>query len=93
MNIERNKADDRENVEYLIVSVGTSYEPIVLNISLLTPGKILFLYTEKSAPTLDKAVDYCDIAVKPEDSSYFLIKIVDHLFSDCSQQGKRGVKR
>ncbi len=29
-----------ENVDYLVVSVGTSYEPIVLNISLLQPMKV-----------------------------------------------------
>jgi hypothetical protein len=56
--VERNKALVKEQVECLVVSVGTSYEPIVLNISLLRPKKLLFLYTEKSSATLDKIVDY-----------------------------------
>lgn len=73
--IERNRADVREKVEYLIVSVGTSYEPIVLNISLLTPGKILFLYTEKSASTLDKAVEYCRL--KPSNYEKRLVDEID----------------
>ena len=46
--IRNNKDMIFEEVEYMIVSVGTSYEPIVLNIQLLKPKKILFLYTEKS---------------------------------------------
>ena len=32
-----------EEVDYLMLSVGTSYEPLVLNISLLKPKRILFL--------------------------------------------------
>ena len=46
----RNKKKLFEKVDYLIMSVGTSYEPLVLNINLLQPGRILFLYTEKSEP-------------------------------------------
>ncbi len=56
--IDRNKDQVFEEVDYLIVTVGTSYEPIVLDISLLKPQKILFLYTEKSEPTLNKVTDY-----------------------------------
>ena len=55
---ERNKSLVTEQVKHLIVSVGTSYEPIVLNIALFNPEKILFLYTEKSEETLNKVVDY-----------------------------------
>lgn len=56
--IRRNKSKVIEPVEYLIVSVGTSYEPIVLSISLFKPKKVLFLYTETSSETLDKVVGY-----------------------------------
>ena len=42
---ERNSDLVFEQVDYLILSVGTSYEPLILNISLLHPRKILFLYT------------------------------------------------
>ncbi|MCR5608720.1 MAG: TIGR02710 family CRISPR-associated protein [Lachnospiraceae bacterium] len=59
--IERNKSKVYEEVEYLIVSVGTSYEPIVLNILLLKPKQILFLYTEKTHKYLDKIVELCKL--------------------------------
>ncbi len=59
--IERNKDMVFEKVEYLIVSVGTSYEPIVLSVNLLNPRRILFLYTEKSAETLNKVIGYCKL--------------------------------
>ena len=39
--IQRNKDQISEEVKYLIVSVGTSYEPIVLNIKLFQPEKII----------------------------------------------------
>lgn len=48
-----------EEVDYLVVSVGTSYEPIVLNISLLQPKQVLFLYTDKTKQYLDKIVRNC----------------------------------
>ena len=56
--VKRNKDMVFEDVKYLIVSVGTSYEPIVLDIKLLKPEKLLFLYTEKSENTLNKIIDY-----------------------------------
>ena len=37
---ERNKDYVFEEVDYLVMSVGTSYEPLVLNIILLKPKKI-----------------------------------------------------
>lgn len=60
---KRNKDMVFEQVEYLILSVGTSYEPLVLNISLLSPIKILFLYTEESETVLNKIVDFLKLAV------------------------------
>lgn len=59
--IARCKDDVFEEVKYLVVSVGTSYEPIVLNIRLFHPEKILFLYTEISASVLQKIVSYCNL--------------------------------
>ena len=59
--VTRNSDAVFESVEYLVASVGTSYEPIVLNIKLLKPGHILFLYTEKSEKTLNKVVEYCGL--------------------------------
>lgn len=61
--IERNQAKLYEDVEYFIVSVGTSYEPIVLNISLLQPKQILFLYTEKTKKYLDKIAKNCKLTL------------------------------
>lgn len=59
--IARNKKKVFEKVDYLIMSVGTSYEPLVLNIALLKPYKILFLYTEKSEVIIDKILEHCDL--------------------------------
>ena len=41
--------------------MGTSYEPIVLNIRLLRPKKILFLHTSETESTLNKIVKYCGL--------------------------------
>lgn len=59
--IQNNSAEVFEKVEYLILSVGTSYEPLVLDIQLLQPGKILFLYTEKTEIVLNKITQYCQL--------------------------------
>lgn len=63
-NYQKENADQVfETVEYLILSVGTSYEPIVLNIALLKPIKILFLYTEESEKILNKIVGFLKLDV------------------------------
>lgn len=67
--IKRNAGSVFEKVQYLVVSVGTSYEPIVLNIKLLKPKKVLFLYTDASEKTLDKVVDYCNLVPRMFDKS------------------------
>lgn len=59
--IENNRDKIYEKTEYLILSVGTSYEPLVLSIQLLQPRRILFLYTEKSEYVLEKIVKYCQL--------------------------------
>lgn len=59
--LKNNKGVINEKVKYLIVSVGTSYEPIVLTISLLKPERIHFLYTEQSEKTIDKVADFCGL--------------------------------
>lgn len=59
--VTNNSSKVYEKVEYLIMSVGTSYEPLVLDIQLLQPGRILFLYTEKTECILDKVVKYCGL--------------------------------
>lgn len=59
--VTNNKGVIDDVVEYMIVSVGTSYEPLVLSISLLKPKKICFLYTEQSEATIDKVADFCKL--------------------------------
>ena len=59
--IERNSELVFEDVRYLIVSVGTSYEPIVLNIKLFNPEKVFFIFTEKSVCILNKVVELCGL--------------------------------
>ena len=61
--IRKNKEKVLEQVEYLIISVGTSYEPLVLSINLFRPRKILFLYTEITEPILNKIVSYCQLDI------------------------------
>lgn len=61
--IARNKAKVFEKVKYLVASVGTSYEPIVLNIRLFKPKRILFLHTAETESTLNKIVKYCELEV------------------------------
>ena len=60
--VKNNKEQVYEKVETMIMSVGTSYEPLVLNISLFNPKKILFLYTEKTEKTIDKVVEFCALS-------------------------------
>lgn len=59
--IRNNCENVSEKIEYLILSVGTSFEPLVLDIQLLQPGKVLFLYTEKTEYVLNKVVNYCHL--------------------------------
>lgn len=61
--IKNNQDKVYENVDYLIMSVGTSYEPLVLNIQLLKPKRILFLYTDKTKTTLNRIVEYCALDI------------------------------
>lgn len=61
--IENNQENLYEDVDYLVMSVGTSYEPLVLDIQLTRPKKILFLYTEETESVLDKIVSYCKLPV------------------------------
>lgn len=59
--IANNQAKVLETVECLILSVGTSYEPLVLDIKLLKPERVLFMYTKKSETYLEKVVEYCGL--------------------------------
>ncbi len=61
--IEHNQEKVYEEVECLIMSVGTLYEPLSLSIQLLKPKKILFLYTEQTETILNKIVKYCRLNI------------------------------
>lgn len=67
--IRNNKGKLKEKAKYLIVSVGTSFEPIVLNISLLRPERILFLYTSQSEEILDKVMEFCGLKMSQIEKS------------------------
>lgn len=73
--INNNRRMVFEEVEHMVVSVGTSYEPIVLNIQLLRPDKILFLYTDRSESTMVKVIEYCGLGPARYDKS--LVSEVD----------------
>jgi CRISPR-associated protein (TIGR02710 family) len=59
--IKNNKEKVTETVDYMILSVGSSFEPLVLNLSLFRPKKILFLYTDFSEKVIDKIVNFCKL--------------------------------
>lgn len=54
-----NKEAVYEEVEGMILTVGTSYEPLVLSIQLFKPKKIFFLYTPNTEHFIDKVVKFC----------------------------------
>lgn len=62
--IKKNKKQVYEKAEYFVISVGTSCEPIELNLRLFSPKRILFLYTEQTEKILNKIVQYC--ALEPD---------------------------
>ena len=49
-------------IEYLVVTVGKAYAPIVLTLTLTSPKKILFLYTEESENTLDEVFSFIKLS-------------------------------
>lgn len=59
--LKNNKEIRSQKADYLIISVGTSYEPLVLSIQFFNPKKILFLCTEVTEKVLDKIVKYCEL--------------------------------
>ena len=83
--IARNRKQVFEQADYFIVSVGTSYEPIVLNMKLFQPDRILFLYTEKTEDVLYKIVKYC----KLEPDSYEKNKVSERDPLDIYREIKR----
>ncbi|MCD7866788.1 MAG: TIGR02710 family CRISPR-associated CARF protein [Clostridiales bacterium] len=75
--IEKNADMVFEEVDYLILSVGTSYEPLILNIALLKPKRILFLYTPNTESVISKIVNYLNIQVTEYEKS--IVDSIDSL--------------
>lgn len=67
--LQNNSPEDK--CDALILTLGTSYEPLVFSISALKPDKVLILYTEKTLPLLDDVIEFTKI--KP--SQYTTSKI------------------
>jgi CRISPR-associated protein (TIGR02710 family) len=60
--VEKEKSKILEKSNVMIVSVGTSYQPIVLSISTVKPNKVLFLYTDESEKEIDKIINLTDLS-------------------------------
>lgn len=93
--IKNNRDMVFEEVEYMVISVGTSYEPIVLDIQLLKPGKMLFLYTEESEITMSKVIKYCGLTSDRYDKSIVseidpmdIYKEIKDFYLRCGKPGK-----
>ena len=60
--INRNQKRVKRKIQHFVVSVGIAHEPIVLNLKLLKPEKIFFMYTEKSERILNQVVQFCELS-------------------------------
>ncbi|NLK98540.1 MAG: TIGR02710 family CRISPR-associated protein [Epulopiscium sp.] len=56
--VSREENNNIVHPEYMILSVGTSYEPLVLSLKLIQPKKVLFLYTEDTEEKIDKILQF-----------------------------------
>jgi len=52
------KYQSSEACESMVLTLGTSYEPLVLSILALKPKKVLILYTEQSFHLLDEVIEF-----------------------------------
>jgi len=50
-----------QQIKYMILSVGTSYQPMVLSLSYFNPEKVLFLHTEESEKEIEKILRFIDL--------------------------------
>jgi len=50
-----------DSCEGLILTLGTSYEPLVLSISALKPEKVLILFTEETRKLLDNVIEFTQL--------------------------------
>jgi len=56
--IQENTKKISETCDAMVLTLGTSYEPLVLSISALRPKKALILYTDKSHHLLDDVIEF-----------------------------------
>lgn len=56
--IQENTRKIKESCDAMVLTLGTSYEPLVLSISILKPKKVLILYTDKSHHLLDDVIEF-----------------------------------
>ncbi|WAA09846.1 TIGR02710 family CRISPR-associated CARF protein [Fervidibacillus albus] len=54
--VESNKLENRYDL--LILSVGSTFEPLVLSIDAVQPKKVVFLYTKESEKNIDKIDEF-----------------------------------
>jgi len=60
---EKGNASEILNPDYMILTVGTSFEPLVLSISTIQPQKeILFLYTKETRPIVNSVTTYLELS-------------------------------
>lgn len=56
--IQENAKKISGSCDAMVLTLGTSYEPLVLSISVLKPEKVLILYTDKSHHLLDDVIEF-----------------------------------
>lgn len=93
--LEKSSNQIYNNIEHMIASVGTSYEPITLSLKLLKPKKVLFLYTVETIEVLDKIIEMTNL--KPsqyekrkvgKDNSLVIYKEIKKVYLDWGKPKK-----
>lgn len=86
--------NNRKNVkcEGLILTLGTSYEPLVLSISALNPKRVLILYTKKSMALLDDVIAFtnlkpsqCTTSLVDSDNPLLLYKEIKEIYEEWNR--------
>lgn len=57
-----NKHQSHEKYYSMILTLGTSWQPLALSLALIKPQKILFLYTKEVAPLIDKIATFLNLS-------------------------------
>jgi len=79
--------------DYMILTVGTSFEPLVLSISTIQPQKeILFLYTDESRKFMAKVIDFLELSAehyKTEEVERASTVIIDRTVKEQYEKWKK----